>query len=174
MTKKRAIFLDRDGVINKKAKEHDYIKNWSEFDFLPHVKDAISQLNKKFLVVVVSNQGGISRELMTWDDVNTIHINMQSELEKSNAIIDKIYVCPHDMKEKCACRKPKPGLILQAARELNIDLSNSYMIGDSLADIRAGKKAGCKTILLADANVAREAKPHFTARSMSDILHFVN
>ncbi|MBI1866405.1 MAG: HAD-IIIA family hydrolase [Candidatus Staskawiczbacteria bacterium] len=99
---------------------------------------------------------------------------MQSELEKNNAIIDKIYVCPHYIKEMCACRKPEPGLILEAAKELNIDLPNSYMIGDSLIDIEAGKKAGCKTILLADTSAAREAKPHFTARSISDILYLVN
>ncbi len=174
MTKKRAIFLDRDGVINKKAKEHDYIKNWGEFEFLPHIKDVISQLNKKFLVVVVSNQRGVSRGLMTLNDVHSIHVNMQTELKKSNAIIDSIYVCPHGIKEKCACRKPEPGMIFQAARELNIDLSNSYMIGDSLTDIEAGKKAGCKTILLADANLARETKPDFAARSMLDVLHFIN
>ncbi len=174
MIKKRAIFLDRDGVINKKAKEHDYIKNWGEFEFLPHVADVISRLNKNFLVVVISNQGGVSRGMMTLDDVNSIHANMQSELEKSNAIIDKIYVCPHYMKEKCACRKPKPGLILQAAQDLSIDLATSYVVGDSLIDIEAGKKAGCKTILIAGTNVVCEAKPHFTARSISDILHFVN
>src|SRR3990167_5031779 len=173
MIKKRAIFLDRDGVINKKAKEHYYIKNWGEFEFLPHVRDVISQLNKKFLVVVVSNQGGISRGLVTLDDVNSIHAKMQSELEKSNAIIDKIYVCPHYTKEKCACRKPEPGLILQAQKELNIDLSNSYMIGDSLIDIEAGKKAGCKTILLTNTNVAHKIKPHFTANNILEIADFI-
>ncbi len=160
--KKRAIFLDRDGIINKKAKEHDYIKNWGEFEFLPDVANVISKLNENFLVVVISNQGGVSRGMMTLDDVRVIHSNMSSELRKNNAIIDKIYVCPHYTKESCVCRKPKPGMILKAAKELNIDLSNSYMIGDSLIDIEAGKKAGCKTILLAPQN------------SILDILHFVN
>jgi len=173
MNKKRAIFLDRDGVINKKAKEHDYIKNWGEFEFLPHIANVISQLNKNFLVVVVSNQGGISQGLMTADDVNSIHSNMSSELKKSNATIDKIYICPHYVKEKCACRKPEPGLILQAQKELNIDLLNSYMIGDSLIDIEAGKKAGCKTILLTNTNVAHKIKPHFTANNILEIADFI-
>ena len=173
MTKKRAIFLDRDGVINKKAKEHDYIKNWGEFEFLPHVADVISQLNKKFLVVVASNQQGISRGLMTLDDVNSIHANMKSELKKSNAIIDKIYVCPHYIKERCACRKPEPGMILQAAKELGIGLPNSYMIGDSITDIEAGKKAGCKTVLFGDTTAMQKVKPDFIARTILEIPNFI-
>jgi len=173
MTKKRAIFLDRDGVINKKAKEHDYIKNWSEFEFLPHVANAISQLNEKFLVVVISNQGGISRKMMTVNDVNSIHSNMQLELKKNNAIIDKVYFCPHYVQDNCMCRKPQPGLILQAQKELNIDLPSSYMIGDNLIDIEAGKKAGCKTILLGDATAVQKVKPDFIARTILEIPNFI-
>ncbi len=169
MTKKRAIFLDRDGVINKKAKEHDYIKNWGEFEFLPNVAKTIRQLNKNFLVVVVSNQGGVSRGIMTIDQVNDIHSKMQLELKKDQAIIDKIYFCPHYIQENCLCRKPKPGLINKAAKDLNIDLSQSYMIGDSITDIQAGKEAGCKTILFNNLPDSEKTKPDFLARNLLEI-----
>jgi len=171
---KRAIFLDRDGVINKKAKEHDYIKKWGEFEFLPHITDVISQLNKKFLVVVVSNQGGISRKMMTVNDVNSIHSNMQLELKKNNAIIDKVYFCPHYVQDNCMCRKPQPGLILQAAKDLNINLSKSYMIGDSGSDMEAGKKAGCKTVLCSDSFLEKNIKPDFVVKDILEILKVVN
>lgn len=145
---KKAVFLDRDGVINKKAPEHDYIKNWSSFEFLPGVAKAISELNKNFLVVIVSNQRGIARGLMTVNDLEYIHNKMQLELIKNGAKIDKIYFCPHDVKDNCECRKPKPGMLFMAASDLNIDLPKSYMIGDAESDIKAGQAAECKTILV--------------------------
>lgn len=148
--KRKAIFLDRDGVINKKAKEHDYIKNWEEFEFLPNVAETIRELNKEFLVVIISNQRGIGRGMMTTKDINDIHIKMKEELLRKGAVIDGIYFCPHADNDNCSCRKPMPGMLLMAAEELNIDLADSFMIGDSVSDIEAGKKAGCKTILISN------------------------
>lgn len=147
MTKKRAIFLDRDGVINKNSKEHDYVKSWGEFEFLPGIIETVRELNKDFLVVVVSNQRGIARGMMTKENVEEVHKNMVKEFSRKGAKIDAIYVCPHDDSDNCNCRKPKPGMILKAAKDLDIDLKESYVIGDSISDIEAGKKAGCKPIL---------------------------
>ena len=145
----RAVFLDRDGVINKKAPGGDYVKNWDEFQFLPGVKKAIRKLNReRFLVIVVSNQRGIAKGVMTEDDLKEIHVKMKEELRKERAVIDGIYYCPHDIEDHCGCRKPQPGMLLKAAREHDIDLGRSWMIGDSESDIEAGKRAGCKTILI--------------------------
>lgn len=147
--KYRCVFLDRDGVINKKAPEGDYIKNWSEFKFLPNVKEAIKKLNKAdFLVIIITNQRGIAKGLMIDEDLKDIHTKMIEELKKSEAKIDGIYYCPHDEKDNCNCRKPKIGMFLKAKEDFNIEMSESYIIGDSISDILAGQKAGCKTIIL--------------------------
>jgi len=171
--KKRAVFLDRDGVINKRAKDHDYIKNWDQFEFLPNVARTIRSLNKNFLVVVVSNQRGMSRGIMTMSDVLDINRKMQSALKKDKAAIDKIYICPHSLKDNCSCRKPKPGLLLAAARDLDIDLTKSYIVGDSMSDIEAGKKAGCKTIFLGTPeNIT--VKSDFTVKNILEIPKILN
>jgi len=147
--KYKCVFLDRDGVINKKAPEGDYIKNWIEFRFLPCVKEAIRRLNKAgFLVIIITNQRGIAKGLMTEEDLKDIHIKMIGELKRVGARIDGIYYCPHDEKDNCNCRKPKIGMFLKAKEDFNIEMSESWLIGDSYSDIIAGKKAGCKTILI--------------------------
>lgn len=147
--KYKCVFLDRDGVINKKAPEGDYIKNWSEFRFLPGVKEAIKRLNKAgFLVIISTNQRGIAKGLMTEEDLKEIHFKMIEELEKSGDIIDSIYYCPHDEKDNCNCRKPNIGMFLKAKKDFNIQMDESWLIGDSKSDILAGQKAGCKTILV--------------------------
>ena len=166
----RAIFLDRDGVINKKAPEGDYVKNWDEFQFLPGVKEAIRKLNEKgFLVIVVSNQRGIAKGVMTEDDLKKIHARMKEELRKERAVIDGIYYCPHDIEDHCGCRKPEPGMLLKAAREHDIDLDQSWMIGDNESDIEAGKRAGCKTILIGSSplnDTSEGIEPDLMARSL--------
>lgn len=142
----KAIFLDRDGVINKKPAEHDYVKNWNEFIWLPKAKEAIKLVNKAgWLVIVVSNQRGVARGLMSKEDVDKINQKMLKDLANDGAKIDGVYWCGHDYSDNCDCRKPNPGLILQAAKDFNIDLLNSWVVGDSNDDIAAGKAAGCKT-----------------------------
>lgn len=102
---RRAVFLDRDGVINRKAAEGDYIKSWSEFEILPGVVSSIKRLNEEgFLVIVISNQRCVARGIITEDELNEIHENMKEELAKKGAIIDDIYYCPHDIKDRCDCR----------------------------------------------------------------------
>lgn len=155
--KQKAIFLDRDGTINKYV---GFLRKEEEFELLPGVADAIKKINKSgYLAVVVTNQPVIARGEVTFEGLETIHNKMETLLGKEGAYLDAIYFCPHhphsgyegevkELKIDCDCRKPKPGMLLKAADELNIDLSQSYMIGDSESDIKAGKAAGCKTVLL--------------------------
>lgn len=143
---RKAIFLDRDGLINRCAAEHSYIKKWEDFHFLPGVAESITCLNHAgYLVLVVTNQRGIARGLMTQEDVNKIHEKMCSMLELQGAHIDGIYVCPHDIGQ-CNCRKPNIGLFLQAEKDYKIDKSSSWMIGDSDTDVEAGRNYGIKAI----------------------------
>lgn len=144
---KKAAFLDRDGVINKKRPEGEYVTRWEEFEFLSGVGEAIAQLtNAGFGVIVVSNQRCVAKGLMTLPGLQSIHRQMCRELETQGATITAGYYCPHDLQPACDCRKPAPGLLLQAAREHDIDLRGSWMIGDSEIDIQAGKMAGCQTV----------------------------
>ena len=167
---RRAVFLDRDGVINRKAAEGDYIKSWSEFEILPGVVSAIKILNEEsFLVIVISNQRCVARGIITEDELNEIHEKMKEELAKKGAIIDDIYYCPHDIKDRCDCRKPQPGLLLRAAKKYNIDLDQSWMVGDSVSDVEAGKRSGCRTVLVGryEFGSCEEFKPDITADSLA-------
>ncbi len=144
----KIIFLDRDGVINKKAPEHDYIKTWNEFKFLTGVDKAINIFNNAgYKVIVVTNQRGVARKLMSMSDLNNIHINMCNELINKNAKIDDIFVCAHD-KGECNCRKPQIGLFLKAEKKYQLNKNESFMIGDSKTDIEAGKSYGIKTVAI--------------------------
>ncbi len=148
MNKKfKAFFLDRDGVINKN--KDDYIKNISELEFLPNIAKSIKQLNKEnFLVIIITNQSAINRGLTSVTNVKMIHKEIQQHLNHNNAYFDDIYFCPHTPNENCFCRKPNPGLLLQAIEDHNIESKKSWMVGDRDSDMLAGKKAGCKTILI--------------------------
>jgi histidinol-phosphate phosphatase family protein len=157
--KKIAFFIDRDGVINHNAKLHDYIKTWSEFRFynncfygLKHLKD------KKIMSILVSNQRGIARGMLSENTLNEIHNKMQSELKERGANFSAIKYCPHNYEDKCQCRKPNSGMILSAAKEFEIDLNNSFMIDDAKEGIEAGKKAGCSTILVLTGRGPKEFK----------------
>jgi len=143
---RRAVFLDRDGVINRQAAEHDYIKCWNEFFFLPDVPAAIARLNRAgYLVLIVTNQRGIARGLISAAELQSIHETMCKELQSRGAHIDGIYVCPHDIGQ-CHCRKPDIGLFLQAEQDFQIDKAGSWMVGDSDSDVEAGNNYGVKTI----------------------------
>jgi histidinol-phosphate phosphatase family protein len=145
----KAVFLDRDGVINQKAQEHDYIKSQDEFQLIEGAAKAIHLLNEQgYKVIVVTNQRGIARGLMTEQDLITIHEKMNNELQKHGASINGIYYCPHDIDVHCHCRKPKTGMLEQAAVDFNINKEASYMVGDSQSDIEAGVNFGIKAILV--------------------------
>ncbi len=139
-----AIFLDRDGVIN--VNRDDYVKSWDEFEFLPGVEDAIKKINRsEFALIIITNQSPIGRGIFDHETLDKIHKKMLDSLGGAGCHIDAIYYCPHKPDDGCDCRKPRPGLILRAASDFNIDLKNSWMIGDSDSDLQAGKNAGCKT-----------------------------
>jgi len=146
----RAAFLDRDGVINRKACEGKYVTRWEEMEVLPGVAKAIALLNQAgFRVIVVSNQRCVAKGLITVADLEALHRRLCEGLARAGARIDAIYYCPHETELLCWCRKPQPGMLLDAALEYGIDLGASWLIGDSKADIEAGCNAGCKTALLA-------------------------
>jgi D-glycero-D-manno-heptose 1,7-bisphosphate phosphatase len=143
----KAAFLDRDGVINRKASEGEYITRWEDFQFLPRVAEGIALLNRAGLaVIVVSNQRCVAKGLLSISELELIHQHMVEQLAASNAFLTGIYYCPHDNHLSCSCRKPAPGMLLQAAREHSIDLANSWMVGDSDIDMQAGRAAGCRTL----------------------------
>ncbi len=143
---KKAAFLDRDGTINRML-EGDYVKTWEEFQFLPGAAEAIRTLKAKgYLVIIVTNQSGISRGIMTEEDLREVHRRMREELAATGAQIDGIVHCPHAPQDGCACRKPKPGLLLEAKAKWGIDLAGSVLIGDMETDMEAGRTVGCNTI----------------------------
>lgn len=142
---KKAVFLDRDGVIN--FKRDDYVKNVNEFIMLKDSVKAIRLLNENnFLVIIVTNQSAINRKLLTHDMLDKIHAFMKEQLGKNHAFVDDIYYCPHKPDENCECRKPKPKLILGAIREHDISPDKSWFIGDSESDMIAARLAGLATI----------------------------
>ena len=152
---KKAVFLDRDGVINI---DSGYIKKPEELKIYPFAAKAIKQLNNAgFLVVVVTNQSVIARNLCAESMLSMIHKKLETDLATNDAVIDAIYFCPHHPNipmsksnhkfvKECECRKPKPGMIFQAKADYDIDLSQSFIIGDSERDIQCGKNAGLVTI----------------------------
>jgi len=155
--KQKAIFLDRDGTINKYV---GFLRNIDDFKLIDGVSEAIKLINQSgYLAIVVTNQPVIARGEVSWEELHEIHKKMETLLGKDGAYIDGIYICPHhpdkgfegerpEYKFDCDCRKPKPGLLLQAAKDFNIDLSRSVMIGDSDNDVKAGKNAGCKDSII--------------------------
>ncbi|MEA3465362.1 MAG: D-glycero-beta-D-manno-heptose 1,7-bisphosphate 7-phosphatase [Thermodesulfobacteriota bacterium] len=149
----KAVFLDRDGTINV---ERDYLFRCEEFEFIPGVPQAIKQLNDAgFLVVVVTNQSGVARGYYSEGDVERLHEFVQLQLADYGAHVDAFYYCPHHPDKgndpylkQCRCRKGQPGMLLDAAREFDIDLPHSFMVGDKLADVEAGFAAGCVPLLV--------------------------
>lgn len=164
--------MDRDGVINRKAPEGKYITRWEDFHFLPGVTEGIALLNRAgFSVIVVSNQRCIAKGLMTVADLEKMHERMIDFLARTGATVDGIHYCPHELEQSCNCRKPAPGMLLDAARSHGIELSASWMIGDSDIDIEAGKSAGCKTArLMALTETAKDAGSRECKRNHADIV----
>jgi D-glycero-D-manno-heptose 1,7-bisphosphate phosphatase len=146
---RKIVFLDRDGVINRKAPKAEYVKNWDEFEFLPGVIEAIQLLSQNaYEIYLVTNQAGIARGIMSEADLNAIHENMKKELGKAGIGISGIYYCPHGWDDGCDCRKPKPRMLFKAANDHHLNLTKAIFIGDDERDAAAGKAAGCRTILV--------------------------
>ncbi|MGZ3616001.1 MAG: D-glycero-beta-D-manno-heptose 1,7-bisphosphate 7-phosphatase [Ktedonobacteraceae bacterium] len=141
------IFLDRDGVINENRS--DYVKSWSEFRFLPESCEAIAKLTQAgHRIIVCTNQAGVARGKISVEAVEDIHRRMIENICDFGGKIEKVYYCPHDRGEDCSCRKPRPGMLLQARDELDIDMRDAVFIGDSITDIRAGLAAGIHGVLV--------------------------
>jgi D-glycero-D-manno-heptose 1,7-bisphosphate phosphatase len=147
------VFLDRDGVLNVRPPEHEYLTSAERFAWLPGARAAVAELKGAgWKVAVVSNQRGVARGLVSSGTLAEIEARIQADLGP-DAALDGFFYCPHDLDEGCDCRKPRPGLIVRAAAELGIEAEGSWMIGDDESDIAAGRAAGCSTILIsADAS----------------------
>ena len=143
----KCVFLDRDGTV---AKDVPYCSRPEQFELLPGAGEGVKRLNNAgFKVILITNQSGIARGYFSEEMLGHIHEKMKVDLVAYGAHIDGIYYCPHHPDDNCNCRKPKPNLIIRAVKEHDVDLSQSYIIGDSAIDIEAGKAVGCVTILLA-------------------------
>ena len=180
--KQKAVFLDRDGTVNKYV---GFLRNIDDFELIPGVSDAIRKINRAgYLVIVVTNQPVIARGEVTLEQLEEIHNKMETLLGMDGAYIDDIYVCPHhpdkgfegeikELKMDCDCRKPKPGLLLQAANDYSIDLKQSWMVGDDERDVEAGINAGCKTALIGNAsygqNVSVESLDEFANKIIESV-----
>jgi D-glycero-D-manno-heptose 1,7-bisphosphate phosphatase len=165
----RAVFLDRDGVINRKAPEGEYISKWNDMRFFPGIfKAALDFQRAGFKLVVITNQRGVSLRKVQLKDLEEIHTRTKAAFARHGVVITDIYCCLHDISDNCSCRKPKPGLLLQAAMDHALDLRSCWMIGDAPSDIEAGRNAGCKTlrILSRVARIENGPKPDITARDL--------
>jgi len=144
--KKSAAFLDRDGTI---CEDVNYLSRPEQIKLFPFASEAVRLLNENnFLVILITNQSGIARGFFDENALREIHEKLVSELAEQNAKLDAIYFCPHNSVDNCACRKPKTGMIEQAAKDFSIDLKNSWMIGDKWIDVETGFRAGTKTALV--------------------------
>jgi D-glycero-D-manno-heptose 1,7-bisphosphate phosphatase len=144
---KKVVFLDRDGTINRDSPE--YIKSWEEFEFIPGSIEAIRNLSQNgFTSIVITNQSALPRRLISRQELEHIHSMMQDTIELNGGKIADIFFCPHMPDAMCACRKPQPGLIIQAQGKYNIDLADAVMIGDHAKDIECAHGAGCGKAVL--------------------------
>lgn len=176
--KQKVVFLDRDGTINKYV---GFLRNIDDFEMIDGVAEAIRKINESgYLAIVVTNQPVIARGEVSFEELNEIHNKMETLLGQAGAYLDGIYFCPHhphkgyegecpELKIECECRKPKSGMLLKAAEDYNIDLKNSWMIGDNENDVKAGINAGCKTVLICESN-----EIHGQIMTASSLLVFVN
>jgi len=177
----KVVFLDRDGVINRDSA--DYIKHWSEFEFLPKSLDALKQLKQNgFTAIVITNQSVINRKMVSREGLDHIHTLMKTSIRSSGGEITDIFFCPHTPDERCDCRKPKPGLIYQAEKKYRIDLATAVMIGDSAKDIECARNAGCRCALLVKTGNGIQAEkilkekaihPDHVAQDLFNAVHWI-
>ena len=156
----QALFLDRDGVINRERA--DYVKSWAEFEFLPGALWAIARLSQLELpIFVITNQSAVGRGIIQIETVHEIHANLRRKVQATGGRIDAFYICPHHPNVGCDCRKPRPGLLRQAAAEHQLDLSKCLFIGDSITDFQAARAVKCRPILLKSGRQGRQLETWF-------------
>jgi D-glycero-D-manno-heptose 1,7-bisphosphate phosphatase len=168
----RAAFLDRDGVINRKPPEGQYVTRWEDLQILPGVPEAVGLLTGAgYCVFVVSNQRCVANGLLTVAELESIHRRMCHELAAAGATITQVYYCPHEKQPPCTCRKPAPGMLFAAAQTYELDLTSSWMIGDSEIDVEAGRNAGCRTVQILSGEEAQNKRADVSAPSLLDAVH---
>lgn len=164
---RRGAFLDRDGTLNVRPDEHEYVTSEPDFVWLPGAAEGVARLAQAgYLLAVVSNQRGVARGLVTPGALSAIEARIQGDLSSYGCSIEAFRYCVHGEEDVCDCRKPKPGLIVQLARELDLDLSRSWVIGDSESDVLAGEAAGCRTALVG--GPPAETNPDVVAASLRE------
>jgi histidinol-phosphate phosphatase family protein len=142
-----AIFLDRDGVLIENRS--DYVRDWSQVRIFPEAIHALSRSAiKNYKIVIVTNQSAVGRGLISLEIANEINARLVNFIHRHGGQVDGVYMCPHKPDDDCYCRKPKPGLLLRAAKELSLDLQRSWMIGDAWSDVQAGQTAGVRQAIL--------------------------
>jgi len=147
----KTVILDRDGVLNRKPHLAEYVRRWQEFEWLPGARTALRLLHHSgYRVVIVSNQAGIARDVMTEADLAAIHRRMTEKVAAAGGKIEAIYYCPHDRDADCECRKPKPGMLFQAQHDLNLDLTRTFFVGDDERDGEAADRAGCLFVQISE------------------------
>jgi len=171
---KATLFLDRDGVINQSMPIGQYVTSLEEFQFIEGSVEAISVLKYFFSkTVIVTNQQGVGKQIMTVENLNDIHYEMQAVLKNREAIIDKIYYCPHLSEQQCSCRKPQSGMAYQAKNDFpEIDFHKSVMVGDSPSDIAFGHQLGMKTVQVGN-KPHEDIKPDFHFDCLLDFSHYL-
>jgi D-glycero-D-manno-heptose 1,7-bisphosphate phosphatase len=180
---RRAVFLDRDGTINV---EKGFVHRIKDFEFVDDAVRLIGRLNDAgFLVIVVTNQSGIARGLYTEDDVERLHRFVNGELQKGGARIDRFYYCPHHpeapdpaYRKECVCRKPNPGMVHRAIGELDIDASGSFLVGDRLRDVCAGKRSGLFSILIREDEDVQDSttcneEPDLVVKTLAEAVSYI-
>ena len=168
----RAIFLDRDGVIFRKAPEGEYIASVDEVEFLPGSAEAIAKLSRHgFKVIVVTNQRGVATGKVGLTELQLIHGVLKEVVAGYSGNICDIFYCPHDIWERCTCRKPRAGMLLQAAKKHALDLAKCWMVGDAPTDIVAGRRVGCMTALITQSQEFLNwiEKPDIWAESLASV-----
>ena len=165
--------IDRDGVINKKAPQGEYISKWEDFEWIPETRAAMKLLSAEgFKFIVITNQAGIARGMVDKHELEQIHQNMQDNLDDDGIEIIDIYVCEHHWEEDCLCRKPKPGMLLQASYDHLFRLDKTLFIGDDTRDCQAAHKAECGSIFIGEAsqleNLTNDEQPVYSSIYMRD------
>jgi len=163
-----AIFLDRDGVIIENRT--NYIRNWSEVHFYSQALESLVKLKSSpYKIVIITNQSAIGRGIISRNTACEINKHLVEEIVRAGGRIDGVFMCPHSPDDDCDCRKPRPGLILQAAKDLLIDLEHSIMIGDALADLQAGQAAGVQSLVLVRTGRGAEQESALDSSSLPPI-----
>jgi D-glycero-D-manno-heptose 1,7-bisphosphate phosphatase len=176
----KAVFLDRDGVINRYPGDTRYVTSWKEFCFLPGVRKALAQLTKHgYKIFVISNQAGVGKGLYSKDDLQFLTTRMLQEIKRTGGNIEKVYYCTHRKEINCSCRKPKIGMITRIRKRYPINIAHTYFLGDTIRDVRTAHAAGCKSILLLSGKEkfknrkSWDAKPDLVFRNLKEAASFI-